>query len=146
MATHKGQHISHYVRHEGSGRPPKVPDEEVFKVLDMWADGQIGNKRCAELMGRGNYAGSVKESAQYRKWIKNRIIKNVRNILDVAITNRTPIPTTGDYIGIIEYAYGTQKEILFNDTGLNDTVIYIRHDSNEKMSWSEIKRRTKIEL
>lgn len=130
-AAHRGRHISEYTSHAGSGRPTKVTDDVAFKVLDAWSDGQIGNRKCSELMGlsqaktpRGGGAGGVVTSAQYKRWCKERGYEKVTNNLDVKATTSTYGIDGGVCVGLITKTDGSKVEIYFNDTGLNDDVMY----------------------
>ena len=141
-AAHYGRHITHYADHSRSndGRPPKVPDEEAFKALDLLADGQIGIRKCKALMG---IAGRTepKVTSQYKVWCEKRGIKAVRNTLDTRIANSPYRIADGCVIGRIVYENGDTAAIHFNDTGMNDDAMYtLRGDAlSGPMSWKAIK-------
>lgn len=144
-AAHFGRHVTHYANHSRSndGRPPKCDDETAFKALDLLADGQIGVRKCQEMM---RLAGRTvpKHTKQYKRWCELRGISNVRNILDASITNGMHLPESGSIIGEVTYFDGTKKSILFNDTGLNDETVYMLRFSKEEIAYGELKNRTKI--
>lgn len=138
-AAHRGRHVSHYVaKSNKAGRPPKVPSKEAFKALDMLADGKIGILRCKQLMGIARRT-EPRRTSQFKRWCAARGVVDVRNILDVRITNGSV--ADGDVIGEVEYADGTKNDIIFNDVGANDMVKYVtrsRAEEGERTFW-EIK-------
>ena len=141
-AAHRGRHISHYTSHANSGRPTKCTDDEAFDALDKWADGQIGMRKLRELMRlkEPKSGGSaINRSAQYKKWMRLRGYKRVKNTLDVTASNRSYGINGGTYIGTITMTDGYDIDIYFNDTGLNDDVMYKVRGTNELKSFREIK-------
>lgn len=142
--THGG-HRETYKGTRAGGRKPNVPDKKVFKILDKWADGQIGNKKCCELIGvkqskssdRG--AGGVINTAQYKKWCKKRGYEKVKNILDTTVTNGRCCVTGSTRVGTITRLDGSDYPIYFNDTGLNDDVMYMIRGTNEEKPFRLIK-------
>lgn len=145
MAAHKGQHMSHYSDYTESkaGRKPKVPDEEGFKALDLLADGRIGIRKCAEMMGLSGSCLPI-QTAQYKRWLNDRGIAKCHNHLDVSITkNPERMYKECDVpVGHVEYADGTNKTIFFNDTGLNDSIAYkcTSDKSLDGKAWAEMKK------
>lgn len=137
-AAHRGRHISAYVNHTGSGRPSNVSDKVAFKALDLWADGQIGNNKCRELM---HLSGKTwpNQTKQYKKWCKERGYLKVRNILDVRAAQRTYGFDGGVQVGTITRLDGTKTDIYFNDTGLNDDVMYLVRGTEEMRPFRLIK-------
>lgn len=125
-AAHTGRNITNYLKETGrtsGGRPPKIPDEEAFKVYDLWLDGQFGNKKCRELLHlkEGTYPN---QTQQFKRFIAARGIKSVRNNYDLNVTLRAKRVVDGAIIGQIYYLDGTSKPIKVHDTGLNDDVVY----------------------
>lgn len=142
-AAHHGRHITSFADHSHSddGRPPKCNDETAFRALDLLADGQIGIRKCKQMMNLAARTEPVMTS-QYKKWIKLRGYQSVRNILDTRITNKgCGVISDGDYIGDVTYPDGTKGEIVFKDTGLNDDVMYTPRYSREEITFREMKER-----
>lgn len=147
MAAHHGRDISHYdglVR--SGGRHPKVPDEEAFRALDLLLAGEIGNKRCKELMGLSDRTQPF-NTKQAEKYFGEHSISRARNNLDVALTNSSWSVHEGRTIGEIEYIDGRRETILFHDTGANDSTVYSfcrrggpRGAEKETMTWGERKK------
>lgn len=147
-AAHRGQHLSHYVSHKGSGRKPKITDEEAFPVYDRWLDGQFGNKKCAELLklSGGTHPTSTK---QYERYLEARGIQSIRNNYDCSLTLSVTAISDGYTVGQVTYLDGTTKPILFHDLGENDDVEYSFCGSNRKaktvMTWGDLKAKRKHE-
>ena len=126
-SAHRGRHISQYVSHSHSGRPSKCSDKEAFDALDKWSDGQIGTRKLRELMrleepkSGGSAIGTY---PQYKKWLRLRGYEKVKNILDVTVSNGSCCITGSTRVGTITKSDGQTIEIYFNDTGLNDDVMY----------------------
>lgn len=144
-AAHNGRHITSFADHSRSndGRPPKCDDETAFKALDLLADGQIGVRTCKKLMSLSGRT-EPRETAQFPRWCEKRGIEDVRNILDTKITNKCRPIAPGTVIGEVTYSDGTKKNIVFNDTGLNDETVYTLRFSKEEITYGELKNRTKI--
>jgi len=147
LASHNGRHIQSFADHSNdTGRPPKCDDDTAFKALDLLAAGEIGNRKCQELMSLG-VRTMPNATRQFTKWAELRGYKKVRNNLDVRITNRCGV-RDGEEIGHIELLDGTKAPILFHDTGLNDDVQYrFRGDRSgvpitfAQIKWNESKGR-----
>ena len=141
-AAHRGRHISAYVNHTGSGRPSNVSDKVAFKALDMWADGQIGSRKLRELMRLKELKGggsAISKHRQYEKWCKERGYLKVKNTLDVTATQRTYGFDGGTRVGTITKSDGQTIEIYFNDTGMNDDVMYKVRGTDEMKPFRLIK-------
>jgi hypothetical protein len=118
-AAHHGQHMSNYQDFSKcSGRPPKKPDEEVFSVLDRYAAGEIGTKKVKELLDIPS-ATKITCMAQYKRYLRDRGIKRLRNNIDIRAVNSTGL-SDGDIIGEIMYVDGRRKYIRYHNTGAND--------------------------
>lgn len=142
-AAHYGRHITSFADHSHSddGRPPKCDDDTAFRALDLLADGQIGIRKCKQMMNVSDRT-EPKVTSQYKQWIKLRGYQSVRNILDARITNKgCGVIRDGDVIGEITYHDGTMKDIIFKDTGLNDDVVYAPRYSEEEITFGEMKKR-----
>lgn len=139
-AAHNGRHIQHFADHSRSkdGRPPKCDDDTAFRALDLLADGQIGIRKCKEMMHLADRT-QPNNTGQYKKWCKLRGIESVRNFLDVKVTNKCRPVASGTTIGEIAYSDGTKKSILCNDTGLNDDTTYVLRFSNIELTYGELK-------
>lgn len=143
-AAHRGRHISHYQNTKNSGRKSNVTDEEAFSVLDKWADGQIGNKKCAELMG-AKYSEkrgfTITSLVQYKKWCEIRGYRSVKNILDLKATNSPKLIDESSVVVFISHinkpVYQTET-VCFHDTGENNDVLYKVRGAGEYIRFSEI--------
>ena len=140
-AAHHGRHITSFADHSHSddGRPPKCDDETAFNALDLLLGGQIGTRKCKEMMNlsAGTKLGDI---AQYKRWLESRGLTSVRNNLDVRITNSgARLLRGGDCIGEVISADGEKRYILFNDTGLNDDTVYKLRHTDEELTFGELK-------
>ena len=144
--AHRGQHMSHYQNLKNSGRKSKVTDEQAFAALDKWADGQIGNKKCAELMGiKRSGVINMHDLVQYKKWCEIHGYKSVKNILDLrVITSSYPVEEEV-YVVFIDRLnspwYRATERVCFHDTGENDDVLYKVRGSEVYESFSEIQKK-----
>jgi hypothetical protein len=143
-AAHRGQHISRYKnKTRVGGRPSNVSDKDAFKALDMWADGQIGNRKCFELMKRAHSStggSTISNSPQYKRWIKDRGYKRVKNNIDVAATRAIGGFSNNKIVGFIEYEDERRVYIHFHDTCANDDVVYKRCGKDKHDTFKNIKR------
>lgn len=111
-AAHNGQHMSNYQDFSKCcGRPPKKPDEEVFPVLDRYAAGEIGTKKVKELLDLTS-AMKITDMAQYKRYLRDRGIKRLRNNIDIKIAKGSGI-ALGDIVGAIWYIDGRYKVITY---------------------------------
>lgn len=146
MAAHNGRNLTEYKRDAGTqsgGRPPKVSDEEAFRVFDLWIDGQIGNRKCSEMLGLSQ-ATKPNQTSQYRKYISMMGIKSVRNTFDVGMVLSPRRMNAKKVVGYITYEDGTITNIYFHDTGLCDDMEYEFHEGNNRnfhdtMTWGKKK-------
>ena len=146
--THTGRHISSFADHSHShdGRPPKCDDEVAFNALELMLGGEIGNKRCQELMGLKDGTRPC-QTGQARKYRDKHGIRKFRSNLDVALTNSPWTVCEGRPVGEVEYVDGRRETILFHDTGANDSTVYsfcrrgeLRGAEKETMTWGEHKK------
>ena len=120
-AAHNGRHITSFADHSHSddGRPPKCDDDTAFRAFDLLLDGQIGNKKCKEMM---NLSGTTqpRSVAQFQRWKKSRGVVDMRSSLDVSATNSGLYP--GKVVGWVIYDGPDRKKksITYKDTGIND--------------------------
>lgn len=149
-AAHRGRHISHYQNTKNSGRKSNVTDETAFSVLDKWADGQIGNKKCAELIGvkrpDDGKPFTITQYAQYKKWCKMQGYKSVKNILDSKVINGSKAIDENTFVVFIDHSGASTyraEEIRFHDTGKNDDVLYKVRGSDRYEKFSEIQKKRK---
>lgn len=144
-ATHHAKNISEYIgTSQSGGRPPKCDDATAFSAMDMLANGEIGERRCQELMLLGHRT-HVKMTSQYRKWKRMRGIKNVKNYFDVTATlsaKRMISESERIVVGFIEYDDGRKTDILYRKSHENDGIKYkytttggLKND----VTWGEIK-------
>ena len=150
--AHMGRHMSHYQNLKRSGRKPNVADDEAFAALDKWADGQIGNKKCAELIGMkcsDNRGISIHDLIQYKKWCGIHGYKHVKNILDAKVTNGSTVIDENTFVVFIDHIgspyYRLPEEVLFHDTGENDDVLYKVRGADRYEKFSEIQKKRKGE-
>lgn len=129
-AAHCGRHVSKYVDHKNSGRKPLVSVDDARDVFDMFVDGEIGNRKCAELLGYSQRT-PIKDSAAFRRYAKEKGILKIHNLVDVVATNRPSCLSDGECVGEITYKDGTRKEIKYKNTGMND-VTYVKRGSRSK--------------
>ena len=130
-AAHHGRHISKYVNKKNSGRKKKATKEQAYEVYDAFANGEIGTKKCKELLGYKAH-GSVKAMAFFEEYLKERGIKNIRNNVDIVGSNSPDSLIDGRTVGSIEYLDGSVNTIFFKDTGLNDVKYIPRNLDNQK--------------
>ena len=110
-----------------------VWEQEVIELLGLKpsADGKSGTKQ--------------NETQQYRRYIAARGIKSTHNTYDVSLTLNPYYVGDGLVVGQIVYLDGTKKPIVFNDTGMNDDVVYefccdrFDRSKKKKITWGEMK-------
>lgn len=117
--AHNGRHITEYADTSKSGRKPMATIENNSYIFDMFIGGEIGNKKCNELLGYSKRT-TIKDRPEFKRYLKSKGIKTVRNIVDVAFTTRKDPVKEGDIVGMIEYNDGRMVPMLFKDTGIND--------------------------
>lgn len=145
-AAHNSRHIQHFSDHSRSndGRPSCCDDKTAFYALDLMLAGQIGNRKCKSLMNLSKRY-EPRNTAAFKKWCDARGIREFKNTLDIAISNRKIKsccqcdPNSMLSIGYVVYADGSEEDIYFNDTGMNDDVIYRLRGTDTEISWGEIK-------
>lgn len=118
-AAHCGQHISHYSDKTNAGRKSRSNAEKHSEIFDMFINGEIGNRKCSELLG---YSPStpIKDRPSFQKYIKSKGILYVRNLIDLCCTTRRDGINDGDIVGKIEYLDGRKVAITYKCTGKND--------------------------
>ena len=142
-ATHHAKSISKYTRKaSNAGRPPKCDDEAAFSAMDMWANGDIGERRCQELM-RLSGKTKVKQTSQYIKWKRSRGIENVKNYFDVTATlSPRKLVKEKAVVGYIQYLDGRTEAIYYHDGYENDKIKYLYFFSEtdkQELTWEQIK-------
>lgn len=118
-AAHHGHHISHYADHGNAGRKSKSSIEKNSGAFDMYINGEIGNRKCQDLLGYSQRS-PISNRAEFRRYIKSKGILRVRNIIDVVATCRKNGLVDGAEVGEIVYADGRVEPIFYKDTGAND--------------------------
>ena len=116
-AAHYGRNIQNYAKAVNPGRKPNVSDEEAFKAFDLFANGEIGRKKCKELIGISQ-STQIKDRAQYIKYLEENGIESIKNNIDIVATNSEL--KDGMIIGEIVYLDGNRKIMTYKDTGKND--------------------------
>ncbi|MDY4816848.1 MAG: HNH endonuclease [Lachnospiraceae bacterium] len=118
-AALNGRHISKYINRKNSGRKKKTSKEQAYAVYDLYVNGEIGTRKCKELLGY-NFHGSIKSMAYFNDYMKDKGINKIRNNIDIVGTNSSDKLFDGRIIGRVEYVDGTGRNIVFRDTGLNN--------------------------
>lgn len=118
-AAHHGRHISEYADKSNSGRKPKAPIEKSAKVFDMFIGGEIGTRKCKQLLGYSERTQIINRK-EFVKYLKFKGIRKVRNNIDVGATVRNNGIHDGDVVGYIEYLDGRVEEMHYKDTGANN--------------------------
>ncbi|WP_281513479.1 HNH endonuclease [Bacteroides acidifaciens] len=118
-AAHCGRHMSHYVDSSNSGRKPKATAEKDSKVFDMFINGEIGNKKCCELLGYSSRT-PIKSRSSFKEYLHSKGISSIKNMVDFVATTRSGGLCEGVNVGEIEYANGNRAPIIYKDTGAND--------------------------
>lgn len=130
-AAHCGQHISHYVKTENSGRKPKATLEESKETFDLYIRGAIGNRQVCEELGYSNRTSIITRPV-FKKYLIQKGIKNVRNLVDIAYSNRASGLKEGDVVGEITYVDGRVEPIIYKDLGVNNNQCVRRKLGNKK--------------
>ena len=130
-AAHHGRHLSEYrdPRNKG-GRKTKVSDEEAFRAFDLFASGEIGRKKCKELI-QVSKSVQIKSRPQYIKYLEENGIESIKNNIDIVATNSEL--KDGMIIGEIVYLDGNRKMITYKDTGKNN--IQYTHRKNHHQNF-----------
>lgn len=118
-AAHYGRHIHHYLDSGNAGRKPKAKADECASIFDAYINGEIGTRKCTEILGY-SCRTRITERPEFKKYINAKGIKSVRNLIDVAATNRKNGIHDGDCVGEIEYIDGNKRDMIYHDTGAND--------------------------
>jgi len=138
--AHGIHHMSCYAASNNGGRKPKCDDETAFRALDLMLDGQIGNRKCSEMLNLSRTT-RPKDTLQFQRWCEARGIKYIKNTLDVSIANKARYMCEGADIGEVIYEDGRRSRICFHDTGLNDDVAYVERGGTISATWGEMKER-----
>ena len=142
-AAHNGRHIQAFADHSGSdtGRPSKCDDDTAFSAYDLMVAGKIGVRKCKALMNLSD-SSHPQQVEQYKKWCESRGVERLHNTLDVRITNSPYTAVDGCEIGDVTYLDGSRRVICFNDTGLNDDVVYTPRNIHPKkpVTWGDMKK------
>lgn len=143
-AAHHGQHMTHYAKSVNPGRKSRCNSEKDFEIFDKYIGGEIGNKKCLELLGYSSRS-AIKDRPEFKRYINSKGIANVRNLIDVSSTNRRKPLDDGDIVGEIEYLDGTKSQMIFKNTGANDIEYQKRERSASKDEafelWKSMARR-----
>lgn len=117
MAAHHGRRINNYINKDLPGRKPNVTDTEAFLALDLFSSGEIGAKKCKQMM-RVSEKTHVPELVQYKKYLQAKGIIKIKNDVDILGVNGSL--TDGEMVGYVKYTNGEQLELHFKDSGKND--------------------------
>lgn len=124
-AAHYGRHVDHYAKAVNPGRKSRSRIDKDSEIFDMFIRGEIGNIKCCDLLGyKRNYP--IKTIPEFKRYIKSKGIKRVRNLVDVASVNRKNGISDGDVVGVIEYIDGSKEDMIYSDTGMNDIEYFHR--------------------
>ena len=130
-AAHCGQHMSHYSDKTNSGRKSKSNVEEHSEIFDMFINGEIGNRKCQELLGY-SHRSTIKSRPEFKRYISKNGILSVRNLIDVASTNRREPLKDVDIVGEIEYIDGRKSPIIYKNTRANNIKYHKKERRSEK--------------
>ena len=119
IAAHTGRNIKELKTRNSGGRPPKTNDEESYKIFDMYISGNIGCKKCKELLGYSERT-QIKDRPQYKRYLKEKKIKEVKNNVDIVAVNKRKSLHDGMEVGYIHYENGVVEKMFYNDIGKND--------------------------
>lgn len=118
-AAHRGRHVSKYASSFNAGRKSTCKIDKDAKIFDMFIRGEIGNKKCTDLLGYSKRS-PVKDRPEFKRYLKQKGISKVRNLVDVAFTTRKDGVKDGDIVGEVVYEDGTIVKMKYMDTGAND--------------------------
>lgn len=124
-AVHNSGEILKYKKRINGGRKTLVSDQEAFKIFDLYANGEIGTKKCKELL-RISESTHFKDQVQYKRYIQKNKINSIKNKIDIIAVNSEL--KENQVIGKITYDDGAEKEIIYKNTGKND-IEYIHKKS-----------------
>lgn len=110
-AAHYGRHIRDYQNKDISGRPHNAPNEVIDAALDNYIHGQIGTNECKMMMGMSKKT-KIGDMTYYKRYLRDRGIKKVRNNIDIIINKRGEVKE-GDQVGFIEYKDGRITSTVF---------------------------------
>ena len=123
-AAHHGRHMSQYIDFSNSGRKRNVDKDRAFEVMDMYLHGEIGTKKCKELLGYSESC-TLKNLVCVKEYMHENSIRDFKNTIDVAATTGSDGLYDGRIVGYVKYVDGLINHIFYHDTGLND-VEYVR--------------------
>ena len=109
MAAHHGRHIRDYCNKKVSGRPLTVDVAEYEKAILDYIYCKIGGRECKDRMGIGK-STHIADSRHYKKMLKEKGIKSVKNNIDLIRNKRGDI-NKGDKTGYIVYINGNVENI-----------------------------------
>ena len=110
-AAHYGRHIRDYCNKKVSGRPHKVPVEEINKALNDFISGIIGTKECKTRMGLSQKS-HIADMSYYKRYLKEHSIKSFHNDIDMIIYRYGEV-SEGDKVGEIVYFNDNIEEIYY---------------------------------
>lgn len=116
--AHCGQHISQYVKAANAGRKPKVSIEDSKEIFDLYISGVIGNQQIREKLGYSK-GTPIQSSASFRKYLNQKGIAHVRNLVDVVYSNRVGGLKDGDIVGEVTYTDGKKKLMIYRENNSN---------------------------
>lgn len=119
MAAHHGRNINHYFgSFNKGGRHSIATIEYNSNIFDMYINGEIGNRMAKQMLGYSD-STQIKDRPVFKRYIKSKGINTVKNIIDVAATNKSDGLKNGDVVGEIIYEDGRHEDIIYKDTGHN---------------------------
>lgn len=134
IAAHTGRNIKELKTRNSGGRPTKTNDEECYKVFDMYINGNIGNKKCKDILGYSKRT-QIKDISQYKKYLKEKGIKEVKNNVDVVAVNNRNGLCDGMEVGYVHYENGIVEKMFYNDIGKNDVIYKKRSPAYRKPTY-----------
>ena len=118
-AAHNGRHLSHYRDNTNGGRKRKIDKDTAYKAFDLYFDGQIGNKKCKEMIGY-NQNCQIHSSPYFQEYLKEKGIIKFKNTIDVGATVGSGGLYEGRSVGYVKYKDGSIKNISYKETGANN--------------------------
>lgn len=81
--------------------------------------GVLEAKKCKELLGYSSRT-HIKDRKQFKKYMKNRGIADIKNVVDVVATTGKNGLVGGCKVGYVRYLDGRFEDIIYKDSGSND--------------------------
>lgn len=116
-AAHNGRHISKCRNLKNSGRKPIEFDNKYRNALNLYISGQIGARKCKELLGIKQQI-RIQAWKHFKEYVDKYDILEVRNNVDIVGTSSEL--KYGVNVGYVMYKDGRKEDLIYKDTGAND--------------------------